>query len=206
MKNALVIILLLFAVLGYFIINSFLIPKSPSADKEGGVQGIANDRIFPEERNNKKANLPSGPPQRVRIPSMEVDTYIEIVGLDSQGRMDVPKNADNVAWYQLGAKPGEDGNAVIAGHLDKVSGAPAVFYNLSSMKPGENIIIEYENGEEYAFKVTNIESYEYDQVPLDYVFGNSSKKRLNLITCEGSFDNSAKNYSHRIVVFSEIAD
>ena len=38
------------------------------------------------------------------------------------------RNVEDVGWYELGARPGEAGNGVIAGHLDTDRGAPAAFF------------------------------------------------------------------------------
>ena len=41
---------------------------------------------------------------------------VEDVGLTPGGAMDVPKGPSDVAWFDLGPRPGEVGSAVIAGH------------------------------------------------------------------------------------------
>src|SRR5438128_2185263 len=66
-------------------------------------------------------------PTTIRIPAIHINARVESVGLDSEGHMAVPKVPANVAWYNLGPKPGEDGNAVIDGHIDTITGEPAVF-------------------------------------------------------------------------------
>ncbi len=143
-------------------------------------------------------------PSTLEIPKLGVAANVEQVGLDSQGRMDVPKNVDNVAWYNLGVKPGERGNAVIDGHFDKVTGAPAVFYKLNSMVPGDEILSIDEEGKKYTYKVTDVKTYPYDKLPLQQVFGDTSKFMLNLITCGGEWNTAAQNYSNRTVVYSEL--
>ncbi len=145
-------------------------------------------------------------PQRLLIEKLSLDVLIEHVGLDTQGAMDIPQNEDNVAWYQFGAKPGETGNAVIAGHFDKVTGAPAVFYRLSSLSVGDRIIVIAQDSQVYTYAVTDKKVYPYNQVPLEEVFGDHGKKRLNLITCKGIFNQRTRNYSDRIVVYSELID
>ena len=57
-----------------------------------------------------------GLPLRLKIPKIDVDSIIEYVGLNPEGAMDVPKSQDNVAWFELGQRPGASGSAVIAGH------------------------------------------------------------------------------------------
>lgn len=43
-------------------------------------------------------------PNRLKIPVIDVNAKIEVVGKDDKGRMDVPKQTDQVGWYQYGAK------------------------------------------------------------------------------------------------------
>ena len=144
-------------------------------------------------------------PTRLIIPAIGVDAYVEEVGQDTQGRMDVPKQSDDVGWYHLGFKPGEQGNAVFAGHLDRATGAPAVFWNISELNVGDEIFVKGEQGKTLTFAVTKTGKYPYDNFPLEEVFGSSDKAQLNLITCGGSWDATKSNYSHRYVVYAEKA-
>jgi sortase A len=146
----------------------------------------------------------SGVPVKFVIPKLAIEARVESVGMDSIGRMDVPKNADNVAWYNLGHKPGDIGNAVIAGHFDKETGAPAVFYNLEKLNKGDHIITIDEKGDSLTFSVTRIATYPDNQFPLQEVFGTAEKSMLNLITCDGKWNNTTKSYSHRTVIYSEM--
>ena len=57
------------------------------------------------------------PPRRLTIPSIGVDAGSEYVGLTADGAMGVPKDPSKAAWYSLGPRPGEPGNAVVAGHV-----------------------------------------------------------------------------------------
>jgi len=137
-----------------------------------------------------------GIPQTLIISKINISTNVELVGEDSQGRMDVPKDVNNVGWYTYGFKPGENGNSVISGHLDSEIG-PAVFYNLGLLNIGDEIEIMDEDNKIYRFKVANKATYDFDKVPLNEIFGNSDKPKLNLITCDGVFDRNTRNYSKR---------
>lgn len=145
-------------------------------------------------------------PVRIQIPEINVDAEFESVGLDAKRNMDVPKAAENVGWYNLGPKPGEVGSAVAAGHLDDPNGDPAVFWDLIKLKPGDEIKVTDKSGAERTFIVKDIQSYDTDKFPLDEVFADTSGKKLNLITCEGTFDKVAKSYSKRTVVYSELSE
>lgn len=145
-----------------------------------------------------------GKPVNVRIPKLHVLATVESVGLDSQKNMDVPKKVENVAWYQYGPKPGERGNAVLAGHLDTITGAPAVFYDLYQLEKGDEVIITDENGKESTFSVVSIDTYPVDTFPIDTVFGKDDKRYVNLITCQGEFNRNRKLYADRLVVRTEL--
>ena len=144
-----------------------------------------------------------GIPQHLAIPAIKVDANIEQVGLDPQRNMDVPKTDITVGWYKLGYKPGEKGSAVFDGHLDRADGSPAVFWKISDLKAGDKIITPDSNGYSYSFSVTRLVKYPYDGLPLNEVFGLSDKAKLNLITCNGAWSSTTKNYSHRLVVYSQ---
>ncbi len=142
-------------------------------------------------------------PVRMKIAALKLDAAVEPVGLDSKGNMDVPKANENVGWYTLGYKPGEQGSVVIAGHLDTKSGTPAVFYTLNTIKPGNTIEITDEKNSQSLYKVETIQSYRYDGLPLQELFA-SKEPLLRLITCKGSFDTETKNYSDRLVVTARL--
>lgn len=147
--------------------------------------------------------LPGVDPRRIRIPNIGVNAAVESVGLDDKGRMDVPRNIWNVAWYKLGVQPGQRGNAVIDGHLDGVSSA-AVFWNLSKLVPGNRIYVADDKGVEKVFEVYDTAVYAYDQAPLDRIFGPSNDAQLNLITCNGTFDQKSANYDKRFVAYARL--
>jgi len=133
-----------------------------------------------------------------------VDAEIEFVGVDENGKMEVPSQWGNVAWFKNGPVPGEPGNVVIAGHYDTDRGRPAVFYNLARLAAGDIIQVSTIFENTLTFQVTGSESYAYDQVPIDYIFGTYDIPRLVLLTCNGYFNRGIQSYSHRIAVFSEL--
>lgn len=149
---------------------------------------------------------PLPPPQHFTIPKIQVSAEVEPVGTDSQGIMQLPTELTKVGWYSLGHRPGERGNAVIAGHLDSATGAGAIFYNLWQLEPGDEMMIQDFVGTTYTYVVTQKTTYEYDAVPIKEIFGPSNKKLLNLITCTGQWNPALHNYSHRMVITSELRE
>lgn len=187
------------------IIAGFFIVKNPLSGNSPNLLSPVPSATVQKGSSPSPTQKPITLPVKIQIPKIGVNAEIESVGLDKQNKMDVPKLVENVAWYNLGAKPGEKGSAVMAGHLDKITGAPAVFYNLSSLAPGDRITVTNRSGDNFIFIVTRISKYPDKQFPLQEVFaGPTDTARLNLITCEGVFDRKTKNYSDRVVVYSEL--
>ncbi len=152
--------------------------------------------------------IPIGVPETIQIPKIQVDAPIVPVGVDFQGKMSMPDDWDKTAWYsaQGAAKPGEIGNAVIAGHLDTIYGTKGHFYLLSQVQVGDEVIVHDNLGGEYHFTVINAQTYKYNEVPLEAVFGASKEKHLNLITCTGWYSRAEHNYSHRLVVYTKLVE
>ena len=141
-------------------------------------------------------------PVRLIIPSINVDTTIEPVGLTPSGAMDTPNNATNVGWFNLGSRPGEIGSAVIDGHFDSENSANGVFLNLSELRKGDSIQVEDSAGTTKTFVVR--ESHEYDPGYLEDVFTRSDGSHLNLITCDGVWDKDKKSFDKRLIVFADL--
>ena len=142
-------------------------------------------------------------PAQLTIPAINLDAKVEHVGQLPDGQMDVPKDDRNVGWYQPGAKPGEKGNAVFAGHVDNKTG-PSVFFHLGDLEAGDLITVTDENDKAYDFEVQAVASYPRNNAPLEKVFGTSSKSSLNLITCTGTFDREAGTHEERMVVYTTL--
>src|SRR6516225_11526280 len=81
-------------------------------------------------------------PSRLSIPTIGVAASVVPEGLDSSGQLEVPPlfAANLVGWWQGGPAPGQDGAAVIDGHVDNVSG-PLVFWRLKDLRPGDRITV-----------------------------------------------------------------
>ena len=151
----------------------------------------------------KQAQTSVGLPVRLKIPSIGVDSIVEHVGLTSDGAMDVPKNPTDVAWYNLGSRPGERGSSVIAGHYDTKKSAPAVFSRLHALQKGDKIYVESEDGVITAFVVRESKKYDRNENASDVFGSNNEGAYLNLVTCEGVWNKASKSYSQRLVIFAD---
>ena len=145
----------------------------------------------------------SGLPVRLKIPSINVDAPVEYVGLAPNGAMDVPKERANVAWFNLGQRPGENGSAVIAGHYGWKNGKASVFDNLYKLRKGDKLYIEDDKRVIVSFVVRETRRYDPNADASDVFGSNDGKSHLNLITCEGVWDRVSKTYSKRLVIFTD---
>lgn len=142
-------------------------------------------------------------PVQLSIPSIGVETAIEAVGIDEQGRMGTPDRIDQVGWYQFGAKAGATGNVVLSGHLDDLNG-PAIFADLANIRPGD--VVTLRNGEQTAnYETVSIKQYRLNDMPLASIFAATQSKRLQLITCAGPYD-PQKGYRDRVVVTAQLIE
>lgn len=173
-------------------------PLSP-ARSSSGIQPPA-----PSPAATTPESVGHAPPARLKIPRIGVDAVVEHVGVTADGNMDVPKTWENTAWYDQGPAPGNPGNAVIDGHLDSYTG-PAVFARLRELKPGDDLAVVTESGEELHFTVVEVSSFPADAAPIGRLFGPEFTPHLNLITCEGNWDKARKAYDQRLIVFTRLA-
>ncbi len=148
--------------------------------------------------------IPVAAPYTISIPKIGVQATVEAVSTDFDGRMNMPEDYAKVAWYSPGTKPGDLGNAVIAGHLDTTTGAPALFYNLRYLESDDKVMVTDENGRLYTFTVTHKETYDFNQAPIPEIFGPADSKNLNLMTCAGWWNQATHNYSQRIVIYTQL--
>src|SRR3989338_10357187 len=143
-------------------------------------------------------------PSRLRIPSLGINAKIEPVGVRADGAMATPSNFDNVAWYSPGGRPGGQGSAVFAGHVNNALLKSGVFERLSQIKKGDYITVEDAAGKTLVYKVSSVEEYQPD-APTDALFATAGPSRLVLITCDGDWVPSARSYDKRLVVIAEPA-
>ena len=143
-----------------------------------------------------------GLPVHLIIPMINVDTTIQSFGVNPKGEMDISDDIVDVGWFKLGSRPGEKGSAVIAGHLDGIDGQTGVFINLDKLKTGDKLYVEDENKKLVTFVVR--ESQIYDPGYAEEVFSPNDDAHLNLITCDGLWNGIKKEYSKRLVVFTDL--
>ncbi|MGW0334887.1 class F sortase [Streptomyces sp. NPDC003011] len=150
--------------------------------------------------------LPYSVPDRVRIPSIQVDAPVMAVGLDADGWVGAPPPEDpNLAgWFTGAVTPGEKGTAVVVGHVDNKQG-PAVFYGLGALKQGNRVEIARQDGKTAVFEIYGIEVFEKNNFPGDRVYGSKGSPELRVITCGGGFSEQ-NGYDGNVVAFARLVE
>ncbi|MFE0258400.1 class F sortase [Streptomyces sp. NPDC059010] len=172
-------------------------PASAAAPDRRVSGGILADTVRP---------LPYSMPDRVGIPSIQVDAPVIPVGLDGDGWVGAPPPEDpNLAgWFTGSVSPGEKGTAVVVGHVDNTQG-PAVFYGLGALKQGSRVDIIRQDGKTAVFEVYGVEVFEKNNFPGDRVYASKGGAELRVITCGGGFSKQ-NGYDGNVVAFASLVE
>ncbi|MFE7629981.1 class F sortase [Kocuria sp. NPDC057446] len=143
---------------------------------------------------------------RVCSPSMGIDAELEPVGTDEAGNMAVPTREDRAAigWYSASAPiGGEQGNAVLAGHVDYPYEAPALA-TLYTAQPGQKLWVSDGTGGVFSYTVTTVREPTPRDAPPRDIFELTGEPGLSLVTCSGDYvqpDGSPSwSYTNNLVV------
>ncbi|CAM5330624.1 class F sortase [Streptomyces avidinii] len=173
-----------------------LSPPAPSAARAAGTEAVPR----------AAAALPRSRPERLTVPSLDIDAAVTTVGLDGEGWMEAPEPSDPqlTGWFGGSVTPGEKGTSVIDGHVDTATG-PAVFYRLGAIQAGTRITVTREDATPAHFTVYRVESVSRHTFPADRVYGDTGQPELRLITCGGTYSKSG-GYTDNVVVYAYLSD
>jgi LPXTG-site transpeptidase (sortase) family protein len=145
----------------------------------------------------------NSPIERLVVTSQGINAPVVVKGVDAAGVMQSPDNAYDTVWYDFSARPGFDGNAVFAGHVDYIHVGKAVFWNLKDLNQGDVIEVHLKDGTVYRYAVTSKQQYDSATAPVDQIVGPTPGQTVTLITCGGTFDYGSHQYDKRLVVRAE---
>lgn len=140
-------------------------------------------------------------PLAVRIPAIGVTSSLLPLRLNGAGALQPPDDFVHAGWYTSGPTPGEQGPAVIAGHVDSRAG-PAVFFRLRELRPGDAVLVSRSDHRTVRFRVVEVQRYPKNAFPAARVYQPTPDAALRLITCGGSFDYARRSYRDNIVVYA----
>jgi len=142
-------------------------------------------------------------PVSLVIPAIDVSTKLIQLGVNKADTLQVPKTIAVAGWYTGSPRPGEPGGAVIAGHVDSYQG-PGIFFELSTLKPGERIFVKRADGTMAVFTITQVSLYPKTGFPTKAVYGPTPDAQLRLITCGGTFDYATGHYLSNTIVYASL--
>lgn len=139
-------------------------------------------------------------PTALRIPSIDVDEQVFPIGLGEDGELLAPRGdrANQPAWFDGSPTPGEDGPAVIEGHVTW-GGDPSVFFELGGLQEGKRIEVDREDGTTAVFEVYDTARFSKDEFPTVAVYGRTDGPELRVITCGGDLDPEGHHLDNTVV-------
>lgn len=152
------------------------------------------------------AALPASKPVRVRVPDRDIDGAVFGIPLADDGTLPAPSGArkDDAAWFDGSPTPGEQGPAVIEGHVT-YSGKRSVFFELGAVRKGDRVDVERADGSTATFEVYDVGRFPKDSFPTWAVYENTSSAELRMITCGGTVD-AAGRHADNVIVFARLVD
>jgi hypothetical protein len=150
------------------------------------------------------AALPESLPVELHNPAIAVDGPLSELGLNPDRTVELPTDFQVAGWYRYGPPPGDTGSAVILGHVDSYTG-PAVFYRLSSLRPGDQVDVTRADRSVAHFLVQTVATYLKSQFPSHEVYDSRGYSALQLVTCGGEFDHTIRSYQSNVVVYTALA-
>jgi LPXTG-site transpeptidase (sortase) family protein len=146
--------------------------------------------------------------QRLVIPKIGVDAEFSIKPVGADGQMPNPNGPWDVAWYDFSSFPGlggiplvdgNGGNIVLAGHVDYINVGPAVFWDLHTLQPGDEIQVVLADGSMVRYAVEFNKVVDPNADDWSSLVQATADESVTLITCSGEF--SAGHYSNRQIVW-----
>jgi len=176
---------------------------SPAAARTAGLAGpsrLAATSGLAAEPPRARAAPAAAPPVAVTIPAIGVHANLVRLVLTAHGTLQVPASPWVPGWYAGGPRPGEVGPAIIAGHIDSLTG-PGIFFRLRLLRPGDLVHVRRADGTVAVFRVYAERMYAKDRFPTARVYGPTPDAEVRLITCGGTFDSATGSYLSNVVVY-----
>jgi sortase (surface protein transpeptidase) len=165
---------------------------------------VALEKVEPVKMNPRhtvRKQMPT--PSRIVIPAIRVSAPLIPLGLNRDRTIQVPKSFSVAGWFRPGPEPGEQGAAVILGHVDSRSG-PGVFFHVSALRRGDMIRVVLRSRKALRFVVTGGREVPKAHFPTRLVYGRTSTPTLRLITCGGRFNQATGHYVDNFIVFARL--
>jgi len=175
----------------------------PVAESTITEQELAVERYGKDEQQPEPAPPPAGADiAKLVVPRLGMNAPVARFGLDRFGRVDVPQDSRTVGWNPAySALPGEGGATFMAAHFI-YGGVPGVFNRLTTMQPGDEVVVELSDGSQHRYRVTSTVDYALAAIDMGAILkGREGVESLTLMTCSGPADDG--EFPLRTVVLAE---
>ncbi|MBG0813680.1 class F sortase [Planomonospora sp. ID82291] len=145
-------------------------------------------------------------PRRIAIPKIGVLSSLMTLGIDKRQRVQTPPltRLHQAGWYKHGPVPGQQGPAVVLGHVNG-NGKAGVFVRLKELRRGDKIKVSRSDGAVAEFTVDGVEQVSKQAFPSKRVYGNTGEATLRLITCGGVLNQKTGHYTDNIIVYATLS-
>lgn len=160
-------------------------------------------------------------PTGIKIPAIGVDSdEMMALGLLDSNQLDTPplEKPELAGWYAGRDpafdgdewQPGENGPAIIAGHVDGYGpdgrkGYPGIFKRLPELKADDEVVVTRDQGQPpLTFVITGVNKYPKVNLPWSEIMKKTDGPELRLITCGGAFDHASGHYVDNWVAWATL--
>ena len=170
------------------------LPRLVPVVERGGKPRLAAHGAPPATAASRPAR-----PFWISIPAAGVESPVDAVGSTPNG-ITLP-DTGRTGWWQGGPRPGEDGRAVIVGHLDSLDG-PDVFAKAPELGKGDAIEVRDHSGRTHRYAVVGVTRVRKAEFPTADVYGPAPRPVLVLVTCGGPYDESIGHYRDNVLIYA----
>lgn len=145
-------------------------------------------------------------PKYIAVPTLGIEqARIMSLGLVGNHQIAAPGNIYDAGWYKASTQPGQPGAMFVFGHVSSWQHR-GIFYNLSKLRPGDQIMITRGDNKTFIYTVVTTRVYSYQNVDMPTVLApiNPHSPGLNLMTCIGQIMPGTNKFSQRLVVFTSL--
>lgn len=140
-------------------------------------------------------------PTRVAVPDLAIDMPVDPVGVEDDGTMEIPEDADRAGWYRFGPAPADPAGAtVVAAHVDSWTTGIGPFSRLRDVAVGARVEVTTADGTVHAYVVQDVAQVPKGDAPVEQWFDRAGSPRLVLVTCGGAFDREVGHYADNVAV------
>ncbi|MBC7943656.1 class F sortase [Candidatus Saccharibacteria bacterium] len=171
--------------------------------------GVNKSNVTPAQL--KAYTVPDNNPRYIGIPALQVDkTRVFPVKVDSNNQLEIPKNINDVGWYEKSSTPGSGGVILVDGHSagSSLDGALA---HLKTLQVGLEIVIERGDGKLFTYKVVENKSIPIEEanttgMKIMSQAAEADKEGLNIIAADGKWVPRLGTFDRRIMLRAVIVE